>query len=62
MNVRVSSVFVLFCLGCGFEAGLSPIHRFLPTVYKIHSSTLIRMGNRQEGLMRKVEEEESIFM
>jgi hypothetical protein len=38
--------------------GWSPVQRALPAVYKVHSYKLILMGNRQEGLIRKVEEEE----
>jgi hypothetical protein len=57
MDVCVYSVFELPCVGRGLATGLIPRPRS-PAVYKIHSTGLILMGNRPEGLIRKVEEEE----
>jgi hypothetical protein len=54
MSVNVSPVFVLPCVGNGLETGLIPVQGALPTVHKIHSSRLIPMGNRPEGLIRKM--------
>jgi hypothetical protein len=56
MSGGVSSVFVLSCVGSGLAIGLVTRPRS-PTVYETHSSRLILVGNRPEGLIRKVEEE-----
>jgi hypothetical protein len=45
-------------VGSGLATGLITRPRRLPTVCKIHSSRLILMGNRPEGVIRTVEEEE----
>jgi hypothetical protein len=52
MSVRVSSVFVLSCVGSGLATGWSPVRGVLPTVC---SSRLILMGNRPEGILRNVD-------
>jgi hypothetical protein len=39
--------------------GWSPVQGVLPTVYKIHSSRLILMGNEAEGPIWKAEKEEN---
>jgi hypothetical protein len=57
MFVRISSVFVLSCVGSGLATGLIPVQVVLPTVCKIPSTRLILMGNMPEGLLRKIEEE-----
>jgi hypothetical protein len=41
LSARVSSVFVLSCVGSGLATGLITVQEFLPTVYKIHSWRLI---------------------
>jgi hypothetical protein len=56
MPVRISSVFVLSCICSGLVTGLIPRPRS-PTVSKIHSSRLILIGNRPEGVIRKIEKE-----
>jgi hypothetical protein len=38
--------------------GRSPVQPVLPAVHKIQSSRLILIGNRPEGRIRKVKEEE----
>jgi hypothetical protein len=45
----------LLCLCCPVQVSAL---RVLPTVYKIHSSRLILLGNRPEGLIPNAEEEE----
>jgi hypothetical protein len=46
-------LFVLSCIGSGLAT-----QGILQTVYKIHSSIFILMGNEPEGLIRKAEKEE----
>jgi hypothetical protein len=58
MSVRVSSVFVLSCVGSGLATGWSSVQGVLATVCKIHNSRLILMGNRPEDPIRKVIEAE----
>jgi hypothetical protein len=55
MSVRVSSVFVLACVGSGLATKLITRPRS-PAVYKIHSSRLILLESRPQGILRKVEE------
>jgi hypothetical protein len=58
MSVCFYSVFVLSCAGSGLATGSSPVQGVLPTPYKIHSSRLILIEKRPDGLTRKVEDEE----
>jgi hypothetical protein len=57
MSVCVSSVFVLSCVGSFLATGLITRPWSPPTVYKIHKSGLILMGNRPEGLTGKAGED-----
>jgi hypothetical protein len=54
MSLRVSSVCEL-SVGSGLATGLITRLGVLPAVYKMHSSRLFLMGNRPEGLRRRVE-------
>jgi hypothetical protein len=51
--ICVYPVFVLSCVGSGLTTGWSPVQCVLPTVYRIHNSTLILMGNSPESLTRQ---------
>jgi hypothetical protein len=46
-------VYVVLHVGSRLGAGLITRLRILPTVCKIHSSRLILVGNKPEGLMQK---------
>jgi hypothetical protein len=54
MSLRVAFVFVLSYVGSGFTTGLSPVQITAPPVHEMRSSRSIPMGNRPEGLIRKV--------
>jgi hypothetical protein len=63
ISVRVSSVFVLFYVGSGLATGLIPPSKEscrMSIMNKLHSSRIILMGNRPEGLIRKMKEESRI--
>jgi hypothetical protein len=56
MSARVSSVSVLsYVLAAALWRSWSPAQGVLPTVYKIHTSRLILVGNRPKGLTRKAD-------
>jgi hypothetical protein len=57
MSVHVPSVFLLACVGSVLATGLITRPKS-PRDCKIHSSRLILMGNRPEGLMKKEKEKE----
>jgi hypothetical protein len=61
MSVRVSSMFMFSCVGSGHATGLITRPKSPSTLYKIHSSRLIQMGNRPRRLMRKAEEDDTTF-
>jgi hypothetical protein len=63
MSVRISSVFVLSCVGSGVATGLIPRPRS-PTncLYKIHSYILILMENTTEGLIRKKKKKKKFWV
>jgi hypothetical protein len=51
--VRVSSVFVLSCVGSGLATGLITRPTVLPTVRRIHRSRLMLIGNRFQSLYER---------
>jgi hypothetical protein len=54
---RFLCVCVVLCRERPCDRAGSPVQGVLPTVYKIHSSRLILMGNRPEGSIRKCRRE-----
>jgi hypothetical protein len=47
--IRVSSLFVLSCVGSGLATGLTRVPGILLTVYKTHNSRKMLMGTDQKA-------------
>jgi hypothetical protein len=58
VSVRLSSGFVLFCVGSGFATGLITHPRNLTNAYEDPEFHINSDANRPEGLIRKRGEEE----
>jgi hypothetical protein len=61
MDVYVSSVLVLSCVGSAPAKAWSPVHGALPTVDKIHILGLMLNGNRLESFHSRAHLPERVF-